>query len=243
MTFCLTIAGFDPTAGAGVLADFETFRALSMQARAVVTAVTAQNRSRVLSVEALAPMRIEEQLKALLKEGRPAAVKVGMLATAGVARKVAALLDRFRGIPVILDPVLWASTGRALLEPMGIPALVEKLLPLATVVTPNRREAEKLLQRKIRGRPGLIQAAEDLLELGPRAAVITGGDARGDLVDVLADARGVKILLGKRVRTGMIRGTGCRHSSALAVYLAKGSSIRQAAQRAQAYVRRYIESS
>lgn len=242
MTVCLTIAGFDPTGGAGVLADCETFRALSMQARAVVTAVTAQNNRRVLSIETLSPRRIQEQLDALLREGRPAVVKVGMLATAGIARKVASRLDRFREIPVVLDPVLWASTGRALLEPRGIPVLREKLLPRATVVTPNRREAEKLLQRKIRGRPGLIRAAEDLLELGPQAVVITGGDARGALVDVLADRRGVKILLGRRVRTGMIRGTGCRYSSALAVYLAKGSSIRQAAQRAQAYIRRYVGS-
>jgi len=239
MTFCLTIAGFDPTGGAGILADFETFRALSMQARAVVTAITAQNNKRVLAIEALSPRLIAEQFSALKK---PAAVKIGMLANAAVVRKVAALLDHLGKVLVVLDPVLWASTGRALLEPNGIPVLKKALLSLATVVTPNRKEAEKLLGRKIRGRPGLIRAAKDLLELGPQAVVITGGDARGALVDVLADTRGVKILEGKRVRAGMIRGTGCRYSSALAVYLAKGRSIREAAKRAQGYVGRYIES-
>jgi hydroxymethylpyrimidine kinase/phosphomethylpyrimidine kinase len=242
VTYCLSIAGFDPTAGAGVLADFETFYTLSIQARAVVTAVTAQNQRRVLSIEALSPRRIKEQLDALLLEGRPAAVKVGMLATAAVAREVAYLLGRLGDVPVVLDPVLWASSGRALLEPRGIPVLRKTFLPLATVITPNRREAEKLLGRKIRGRPGLIRAAKDLLNLGPQTAVITGGDARGALADVLADARGVKILEGKRVRTGMVRGTGCRYSSALAVYLAKGRSIREAARRAQEYIRRYLVS-
>ena len=237
MTFCLTIAGFDPTAGAGVLADFETFRALSMDARAVVTAVTAQNKKRVLAIEALTPRLIAEQFSALKK---PAAVKIGMLATAAIVRKVAALLDRLKKVPVVLDPVLWASTGRALLEPKAIPTLKKFLLPRATVITPNRQEAEKLLGRKIHD---LTRAAEELLDLGPQAVVITGGDTRGALVDVLADSRGVKIMEGKRIPAGTVRGTGCRYSSALAVYLAKGRSIRQAAKRAQEYVRRYIESS
>jgi hydroxymethylpyrimidine/phosphomethylpyrimidine kinase len=239
MPYCLTIAGFDPTAGAGVLADYQTFRALSMDARAVVTAVTAQNKKRVLAIEALNPRLIAEQFNALKK---PTAVKIGMLATAAIVRKVAALLDRLKKVPVVLDPVLHASTGRALLEPKGIPVLKKTLLPRTTVITPNRKEAEKLLGRKIRGKRELIRAATDLLELGPQAVVITGGDSRGALFDVLADARGVKILLGKRVRAGTIRGTGCRYSSALAVYLAKGRSIREAAKRAQEYVRRYIES-
>ena len=232
MTFCLTIAGFDPTAGAGILADFETFRALSMQPQAVITAITAQNHKRVLAIEALSPRLIAEQFNALEK---PASVKIGILANAAVVRKVAALLDRLGKVPVVLDPVLWASTGRALLEPKGIPVLKKTLLPRATVITPNRKEAEKLLGRKIRD---LEHAALDLLALGPQAVVITGGA----LFDVLADSRGVKIIKGKRVR-GTVRGTGCRYSSALAVYLAKGRSIREAAKRAQEYVGRYIESS
>jgi hydroxymethylpyrimidine/phosphomethylpyrimidine kinase len=236
MIACLTIAGFDPTAGAGVLADCETFHALSMEARAVVTAITAQNDKRVFSIQALPPRLIEDQFNALEK---PAAVKIGMLANAAIVRKVASLLDRLKKVPVVLDPVLHASSGRALLDPEAIPALKKMLLPLTTVITPNHREAEKLLGRKIND---LTRAAKDLLELGPQAVVITGGDARGALFDVLADSRGVKILKGHRVRAGTVRGTGCRHSSALAACLAKGRTIRQSARQAQQYLRRYIAS-
>lgn len=238
MTVCLTIAGFDPTGGAGVLADFETFKALSVQPRAVVTAVTAQDDKRVFSIQPLSPRLIADQFDALEK---PAAVKIGMLATAAIVRRVAELLDRLKGVPVVLDPVLWATAGRALLEPGGIPVLREMLLPRATVVTPNRREAERLLGRKIRSRRDLTRAAADLRELGPGGVVITGGDARGALVDVLADSRGVKLMSGKRIPAASVRGTGCRHSSALAAYLAKGNTIRQAAQRAQTYLRRYMQ--
>jgi hydroxymethylpyrimidine/phosphomethylpyrimidine kinase len=229
MTNCLTIAGFDPTGSAGVLADFETFKALSIDPAAVVTAVTAQNNKRVISIHALPPPLIASQFNALKK---PSAIKIGMLANAAIIRRVAKLLPR--KVPVVLDPVLRASSGRALLEPKAIPTLIKHLLPLATVITPNRQEAEKLLGRKIKN---FSHAAEDLLELGPKAVIITGGAKH----DVLADSRGVTIIKGTRSR-GSSRGTGCRHSSALAAYLAKGRTIRQAARQARQYVRRYVAS-
>lgn len=229
MTTCLTIAGFDPTGSAGVLADFETFKALSIDPTAVITAITAQNNKRVISVEALSPRLIADQFNALKK---PAAIKIGMLANAAIIRRVAKLIPR--KVPVVLDPVLRASSGRALLEPIAIPVLIKTLLPLCTVITPNRAEASKLLGRKITDPK---QAASDLLALGPKAVIITGGAK----YDVLADSRGVKVIEGKRAR-GTARGTGCRHSSALAVYLAKGRTIRQAARQARQYVRRYVAS-
>jgi hydroxymethylpyrimidine/phosphomethylpyrimidine kinase len=229
VTACLTIAGFDPTGSAGILADFETFKALSIDPLAVITAITAQNNQRVVSVEPLPPSLIADQFNALKK---PAAIKIGMLSNAAIIRQVAKLITR--KVPVVMDPVLRASTGRALLEPKAIPVLIKILFPLATVITPNRSEAEKLLGRKI---TDLKQAASDLLALGPKAVVITGGAK----FDVLADSRGVKIIEGKRAR-GTVRGTGCRHSSALAAYLAKGRTIRQAASQARQYVRRYVAS-
>jgi hydroxymethylpyrimidine/phosphomethylpyrimidine kinase len=227
VTTCLTIAGFDPTGSAGVLADFETFQALSVEPTAVITAVTAQNNKRVLSIHPLPPNLITQQFTALEK---PTAIKIGMLANAAIIRRVAKLIPR--KVPVVLDPVLRASSSRALLEPQAIPTLIRTLIPLATVITPNRSETSKLLGRKIQD---LETAASDLLELGPQAVVITGGSK----YDVLADSRGVHIIKGNRAR-GTMRGTGCRHSSALAVYLAKGRTIRQAARKAQQYVRRYI---
>jgi hydroxymethylpyrimidine/phosphomethylpyrimidine kinase len=227
MTNCLTIAGFDPTGSAGVLADLETFKALSVNPTAVITAITAQNNKRVLSIHALPPPLIASQFNALKKLS---AIKIGMLANAAIIRRVAKLLPR--KIPVVLDPVLRASSGRALLEPKAIPILIKHLLPRATVITPNRAEASKLLGRKI---SDLESAALDLLELGPKAVIITGGAKH----DVLADSRGVTIIKGTRAR-GTMRGTGCRHSSAFAAYLAKGRTIRQSARQAQQYVRRYI---
>jgi hydroxymethylpyrimidine kinase/phosphomethylpyrimidine kinase len=227
VTACLTIAGYDPTGSAGILADFETFQALSVEPAAVITAITAQNDKRVISIKALSPRLITAQFNALKK---PAAIKIGMLSNAAIIRRVARLVPQ--KVPVVLDPVLRATTGRALLEPKAIPVLKRVLLPLATVITPNRSEAEKLLGRKIRD---LKQAALDLLALGPKAVIITGGAKP----DVLADSRGVLVIKGKRAR-GTMRGTGCRHSSALAACLAKGRTIRQAARQARDYVRRYI---
>ena len=229
MTTCLTIAGYDPTGKAGILADYETFDALVVHPTAVLTAITSQDNKRVNWIHPLPPRLITEQFKALLK---PAAIKIGMLATAAIIRQVAKLIPR--KVPVVLDPVLRASSGRALLEPKAIPVLIKTLLPLATVITPNRSEAEKLLGHKIRD---LKQAASDLLELGPKTVIITGGAKH----DVLSDSRGVTIIKGKRTR-GTSRGTGCRYSSAMAVYLAKGRTIRQAARQAQQYVRRYVAS-
>jgi hydroxymethylpyrimidine/phosphomethylpyrimidine kinase len=229
VTTCLTIAGFDPTGNAGVLADFETFKALAIDPTAVITAITAQNNKRVSEVEALSPRLIAAQFNALKK---PAAIKIGMLANAAIIYQVAKLIPR--KVPVVLDPVLRASSGRALLEPKAIPVLIKTLLPLCTVITPNRAEASKLLGRKIRD---LESAASDLLNLGPKSVIITGGAK----ADVLADSRGVKIIEGKRAR-GTSRGTGCRYSSALAAYLAKGRIVRQAARQAQQYVWRYVAS-
>jgi len=231
VTACLTIAGFDPTGKAGILADVETFRALGVQPSAVITASTAQNDKRVISIHPLPPNLITQQFTALEK---PAAIKIGMLGNAAIVRKVAALLKRVRKAPVVLDPVLRASSGRALLEPKAIPTLIKHLFPIATVITPNRAEAEKLLGRKIRD---LKQAALDLLALGPKAVIITGGSK----ADVLADSSGVLVIKGKRAR-GTMRGTGCRHSTALAVYLVKGRTIRQAARQARQYVRSCLES-
>lgn len=229
MTTCLTIAGFDPTGKAGVLADFETFENLTVHPTAVLTAITSQTNKRVISIHPLPPNLIAQQFNALPK---PSAIKIGMLGNAAIIRRVAKLLPK--KVPVVLDPVLRASSGRALLEPKALPVLIRTLLPLCTVITPNRSEASKLLGRKIRD---LESAASDLLKLGPKAVIITGGSKQ----DVLADSRGVTIIKGTRAR-GTMRGTGCRHSSALAAYLAKGRTIRQATRQACQYVRRYIAS-
>ncbi len=238
--FCLSIAGFDPSAGAGVLADVETFTALGVGSAAVVTAITAQNSRRVDGVHPLAANWVLKQADMLLEEGSPAAVKIGLLGSAVVARAVASLLDRLPGVPVVLDPVLRASAGAELLPPAEIKTVRELLFERATVITPNAQEAGALIGRKVVGSRGMRRAARDLFASGPRAVVVTGGDRRGNPLDVLFDGREVVEYGDRRIPAGPVRGTGCRFSSALAAGLAQGLSLRRAVQGARRYVRRYL---
>jgi hydroxymethylpyrimidine/phosphomethylpyrimidine kinase len=235
----LSIAGFDPSGDAGILADLETFARLGARGQAVITAVTGQDRHRVRAVLPLRPGWLRDQWLPLLTEGTPAAVKIGMLGTAAVAAEVVRLLDRLPAIPVVLDPVLRATSGGALLDAAGVRAMVRHLLPRVTLLKPNLAEAERLLARRIRGGAELRSAAEELRALGPRAVVITGGDGRGAPVDVLADGLGTRLISGTRIPV-QARGTGCRFTSAAAVYLARGWDVRRAVMAARAFVRAYL---
>lgn len=237
---CLSVAGFDPSGGAGVLADVATFSSLGCRAAALVTAVTAQNRRRVEAVHPLAASWFRQQSEAVLANWTPDAVKIGMLANARLVREVAVLLDRLDGVPVVLDPVLAASSGAALIDEGGIRAVRAQLLPRVRVITPNVREAAVLLESRIRGEAGMVRAAERLRALGPAAVVITGGDRRGDPIDVLCDERGTLVMRGRRCESHNTRGTGCRHSAALAALLAYGHTLRTAARKARAFVRAHL---
>jgi len=237
---CLTIGGFDPSAGAGILADLETFTRLGAHGQAVITAVTAQNRTKVRAVHPLSASKIREQAEALFEDGLPDAIKIGMLGSAAAVRQVARLLKQHPDIPVVLDPVFKATAGAALLAPDAFDLLKKSLIPLATVITPNLQEAGRLLNRRIRNRQQSLKAAVDLMDLGPQAVVITGGHLKGAPVDILADPRGTTQMTGQRINPKATRGTGCRHSSALAAHLAHGRKPRQAARLAHSYLRRYL---
>ncbi len=239
----LIFAGWDPSAGAGSLADLETFRKLKVEASAALTAVTAQNHSRVVAVHPIPVKWVWQQVEALLAGDRPSAIKIGMLGSGAMVRGVAKILRQWPEVPVVLDPVLRATAGAALLDPAGIGLLRKHLLGRSTVITPNVDEAERLLDRRIGSRAALTRAAQDLLDLGPRAVVITGGDRRGAAVDVFCDRRGIQLLSDTRIKGGTARGTGCRFSSALAAYLARGLPLPRAARLAKSYVRKYLISS
>jgi len=240
-SYCLTIAGFDPSGGAGILADLETFAELKVEAGAVITALTTQNRRRVSGVYPFPGVRVAEQAELLIEERRPKAVKIGMLGSAAVVRRVAKLLDGLGELPIVLDPVMKATAGTDLLDPAGQKLLSKMLLPRATVITPNIFESEKLLKRKIKNKRNMIRAAKDLWQLGPRAVVITGGDRRGDPLDILYDGKKVDEFSARRIKADVVRGTGCRFSSAMAAYLAKGYSISRATRSARSYIRKYIK--
>jgi hydroxymethylpyrimidine/phosphomethylpyrimidine kinase len=235
-TLVLCAGGFDPMGCAGLAADLHAVKALGGHPLAVVTAVTVQDTRRVRAVEPVAPRLVREQFDAVLADSGARAVKVGMLATAPVARAVAAAIERHRCANVVVDPVLRSTTGGGLLDAAGVRALVGRLFPLAAIVTPNIPEAEALLGARIRDLDAMVGAARALLALGPGAVLLKGGHARGEAVDVFVDARRSLLLRGPRVATRNTRGTGCVLAAAIAVHLGRGLVPLEAARRAKAFV-------
>jgi hydroxymethylpyrimidine/phosphomethylpyrimidine kinase len=222
----LTVAGSDPSGGAGIQADLKTFSALGVYGTAVLTALTAQNTRGVTGVHGVPPEFVGEQLATLFADVEVHATKLGMLGTADVVRAVAAALaDRPAG-PVVCDPVMVATSGDRLIDEAAVDAVRTDLLPLADLVTPNVPEAAVLLDvppaTAVDQLPGQATA---LLELGPRAVLLKGGHLGGeDSVDVLATAGGVTVTRRPRVDTTSTHGTGCTLSSALTALAARNDT-------------------
>jgi hydroxymethylpyrimidine/phosphomethylpyrimidine kinase len=238
----LTIAGSDSGGGAGIQADLKAFARSGVHGASAITAVTAQNTVGVRAIHAIPPATILAQVRAVLEDIRVDAVKVGMLGTAQGALAVARALDELpAGTPVVVDPVMVAESGARLLDADAQRALIEEILPRASVLTPNLPEA-----RVLAGDSAAVSAAgEDaeaealaraLLALGPRAVVITGGH-RERVVDLFLAAEGVERpieIAGERYHDGAAHGSGCTHSSVLAAQLALGFTPLQAARTARA---------
>ena len=232
----LSIAGSDPSGGAGVQADIKAISANGGYAMAAITALTAQNTRGVGAVELVRPEMVCAQIAMVRDDIRIDAVKIGMLGSAAIIEAVAEALDGLEA-PIVLDPVMVAKSGDRLLAPEAVEAL-RSFLPMADVITPNLPEAADLLS--------LVEAAsfdemEDqaraLLVLGPDAVLLKGGHLRGDASpDFLFDASGPTRIDGLRHVTRNTHGTGCTLSSALATWLARGLSLPDAARRAKAYV-------
>jgi hydroxymethylpyrimidine kinase/phosphomethylpyrimidine kinase len=239
----LSIAGSDPTGGAGLQLDLQVFRALGVHGCAVPTALTVQDTTRVHSVLPLFPNIVTEQLRVLLRDVPPNAVKLGMLASDDVLRAVDHGLDALRGLPVplVIDPVLRASEGRELLQRRALPGL-RALIGRCALVTPNLAEAEALCERDVSTRAGMESAAKHLVgELGAGAALVKGGHRERDADDCLAltSESGVDVhwLAGERIPGGDVHGTGCALSAAIAARLARGDALRAAVEAARAFVR------
>jgi hydroxymethylpyrimidine/phosphomethylpyrimidine kinase len=242
MPFCLSIAGSDPSGAAGLQADLKTFHQLGVVGSAVVTAVTYQGSAGVAGWDALDPTMVSRQLEAVASLEKIDACKTGMLGTAGIAHATASFLGS-RNIPFVLDPVIRSTSGHSLLDPAAMEPLRDQLLPLATIVTPNAPEAAALTGHAVTDLDSMIQVAETLVRvLGARAALVTGGHNAGDeIVDVLFDGQ-VHIARHPRLDTTHVRGTGCTLSAAIAAWLARGASIRQAVAAASEFVRSAIAS-
>ena len=233
----LTIAGSDSGGGAGIQADLKTFSALGVYGTTAITAITAQNTCGVLAVETLAPALVAAQIAAVLADIRIDAVKIGMLATPAVIAAVAEALQSWTG-PVVLDPVMVAKSGDALLQEDAIAALTRFLLPRADLLTPNLPEAARLLDQPIAATLAEAEAQGfALLDLGARAVLMKGGHAAGPIcTDLLITRDGVLALTAPRIATGNTHGTGCSLSSAIAAELAKGQSLPLALHRAHGWL-------
>lgn len=234
----LSIAGSDPSGGAGIQADLKTFSARGTYGMAVITALTAQNTQGVSGVHAAPPEFVAEQIRMVFADVRVDAVKIGMIANAGIAEAVTDVLAPHRGIPVVLDPVMIAKGGAQLLAPEAMSALRQRLLPLATVVTPNLPEASALIgEAEVASRDAMQRQAIALLALGPRAVLVKGGHLDlPESPDILASGDTVRWFESPRSRTGNTHGTGCSLSSAIAAELGKGRGIAAAVAEAKAWL-------
>ncbi len=234
----LTIAGSDSGGGAGIQADLKTFAALHTYGCSVIAALTAQNTQTVTAIHDVPPAFVTAQLDAVFDDIEIAAVKIGMLSSSAIIEAVAAGLERHRARNVVLDPVMVAKSGARLLRADAVEALKERLLPLATLITPNLPEAGDLLGIEApRDEAGMIAAAAALRALGPRAVLVKGGHIEdGDSVDILDDGGEPLTLVAPRIITRNTHGTGCTLSSAIAALLGKDLPLRDAVRAAKAYL-------
>ena len=237
MKTVLTIAGSDSGAGAGIQADLKTLAALGVYGTSAITAVTAQNTVGVMAVSAIAADIVTAQIEAIAGDIDVHATKTGMLASAAIVEAVGAAIDELDLPMVVVDPVMVAKSGDALLDDDGIRAMRAELLPRALVVTPNIPEAEILSGSKIRGLADAREAARRIHASGKCAVIIKGGHAAGDeIVDLLFDGERFTELPTRRIHTRNTHGTGCTFASAIAAHLALGHSLQDATALAQAYV-------
>jgi hydroxymethylpyrimidine/phosphomethylpyrimidine kinase len=241
----LSIAGSDPSGGAGIQADLKTFAARGTYGMAVLTALTAQNTQGVSGVHLVPPAFVGAQIADVFSDIRVDAVKIGMIASAEIAEAVAGGLSSHRGMPVVLDPVMVAKGGASLLAQEAVAALVRRLLPLATLLTPNLPEAAALLgEAEATDRAGMADQASRLLALGPRAVLLKGGHLPGhESPDVLATSSGLRWFEGVRVLTRNTHGTGCSLSSAIAAELGKGRPLADAVAAGKSFVAGAVRSS
>ena len=231
----LTIAGSDSGGGAGIQADLKSFSAMGVYGCSVVTAVTAQNTRSVTAIHPVPEEVVAAQIEAVLSDIDIGAVKIGMLGTPGLVAAVAGALEGYAG-PVVLDPVMVAKSGDALLEDAAVDALKGVLLPRADLLTPNLPEAGRLV-----GPGGGEEQAGRLLELGPGAVLLKGGHAGGETCSDLLCGDGILVRLeAPRIETSNTHGTGCSYSSAIAAGLAAGRPLEEAVREAHGWLHQAI---
>ena len=248
----LTIAGSDSSGGAGIQADLKTFAALGIYGTSAITAVTAQNALRIDALTCLPVSLVVSQIRSVLSDIGVEAVKTGMLGSPEIIQGVASSLKRYPAIPLVVDPVMAATSGSALLEEGSLEVLCGQLLPLARIVTPNLPEAEALVGSRLRDESDCIRAAREIHAMGPGWVVLKGGHRREiesdpagarEVVDLVYDGGELHRVSGPYLEGGPKRGTGCTLSAAIAAFLAKGRSEMEAVREARKYLSRTWRSS
>lgn len=232
----LTIAGSDSGGGAGIQADLKTFSALGVFGMSAITALTAQNTTGVFAVHEVPPEVVAKQIDVVVEDIGVDAAKTGMLSSAPIIEAVADRVRQHKIQSLVVDPVMVAKSGAPLLRPEAQEALRRGILPLALVVTPNLPEAEALLGRSIQDLGGMREAARALRDLGPRVVLLKGGHLSGEAVDVLYDGDEFEELSAPRLPARHTHGTGCVLSAAIAAYLARGLSVREAVRKGKEFV-------
>lgn len=235
----LSIAGSDSSAGAGLQADLKTFSALGVYGATVVTAVTAQNTLGVTAVHVVPAAIIAAQIDAVFSDLAIAAVKTGMLGSEEAIAATASGLARWaQGVPVVVDPVMVSTSGSRLLEAGAEKAFVERLMPLAALITPNLHEAAALLDAPVaRNEDEVKEQARRLFALGPSAVLVKGGHGEGrDATDILYDGAAFHSYTAPRIATANTHGTGCTLASAIAAFLVQGHALQRAVAEAKTYL-------
>lgn len=220
----LSIAGSDPSGGAGIQADLKTFHQHKVYGMAVITLLTVQNTRGVRAVHAVKPSLVIRQLEAVLEDIPPQAAKTGALGDEGVLRAVARAAGKFR-FPLVVDPVMVSKHGALLLQRNAVRFFIKKLLPCASLVTPNLCEAEVLSGIKVRDLESMEKAARIIAGSGSHAVLVKGGHLQGEAIDLFYQEGKVRLLKAPRIRTRHTHGTGCAYSAAITAGLAKGKDL------------------
>ena len=236
MKTALTIAGSDCSGGAGIQADLKTMTMNGVYAMSAITALTAQNTTGVRAIQEATPDFLKQQLDAVFEDIYPDAVKIGMVASGELIGVIADRLRFYNAKNVVIDPVMVSTSGSALLKEEAVQTLVEELLPLATLVTPNIPEAQVLSGLTIENREDMVAAAKQIGERHHCAVLLKGGHSINDANDLLYAKGELVWFEGKRIDNPNTHGTGCTLSSAIAANLAKGFSLAESVQRAKAYI-------
>lgn len=245
MPVALTIAGFDPSGGAGVVADIKTFTAFGCFAAAAVTSLTFQNTTGVFGAAHQSAETVRAQALPVIEDFRVAGMKTGMLPTREVIVEVARLLREtpLRETAPVIDPVVRSTSGYDLIDDDALAALKSELLPLARIVTPNIPEAERITGLKIATEEDMRRAAQIMREMGARAVLVKGGHLAGEALDLLDDAGRVQLFRAPRLNTDATHGTGCTLAAAIAACLARGMSLEEAVGAAKRFVTEAIRQS